>query len=231
VKFAVLVFPGSNCDIDCVKAVEDTVGQPVDYIWHTADDLSGYDCILIPGGFSYGDYLRTGAIAQFTNVMAEVRKAAEAGKYVLGICNGFQVLTEARLLPGALLRNSGLKFRCHQALLEVVNANTPFTNQYTQGEIINIPIAHGEGSYYCDEATLAQLKANNQIVFRYAAGANPNGSVEDIAGISNERGNVIGMMPHPERAVDQLLGSEDGKRMFTSILNAWREQHGAAVNG
>ncbi|MFD0711878.1 phosphoribosylformylglycinamidine synthase subunit PurQ [Paenibacillus sp. GCM10027626] len=230
-KFAVIVFPGSNCDIDCYKAVEDTIGQPVDYVWHTATDLSEYDAILVPGGFSYGDYLRCGAIARFAPVMSEVVKAAEQGKYVLGICNGFQILTEAGLLPGVLLRNNKLKFRCHSTLLEVVNANTDFTRQYSEGELINIPIAHGEGNYYCDEATLAELKANNQIVFRYKAGANPNGSVEDIAGISNKQGNVVGMMPHPERAVDQLLGSEDGKRMFTSILNAWREKHGAAVNG
>ncbi|QYR21174.1 phosphoribosylformylglycinamidine synthase subunit PurQ [Paenibacillus sp. sptzw28] len=229
-KFAVLVFPGSNCDIDCYKAVEDTIGQEVDYVWHTTTDLSGYDAILVPGGFSYGDYLRCGAIARFAPVMNEVKKAAEAGKFVLGICNGFQILTEAGLLPGALRRNSGMKFRCHSALLEVVSNETAFTNQYSKGELIDIPIAHGEGNYYCDDATLAQLKANNQIVFRYKAGANPNGSVEDIAGICNERGNVVGMMPHPERAVHQLLGSEDGKRMFTSILNAWREQNGAAVN-
>lgn len=230
-KFAVLVFPGSNCDIDCYKAVEDTIGQKVDYVWHTATDLSAYDAILVPGGFSYGDYLRCGAIARFAPVMNEVVKAAEQGKFILGICNGFQILTEAGLLPGALLRNENLKFRCHSTLLEVVNNNTPFTNQYGKGDIIDIPIAHGEGNYYCDDATLEKLQANNQIVFRYKAGANPNGSVADIAGVSNERGNVVGMMPHPERAVDQILGSEDGKRMFTSILNAWREQHGAAVNG
>ncbi len=230
-KFAVLVFPGSNCDIDCYKAVEETIGQPVDYVWHTATDLSAYDAILVPGGFSYGDYLRCGAIAHFANVMNEVKKAAEAGKYILGICNGFQILTEARLLPGALIRNNGLKFRCHQSPLEVVNNQTAFTNQYAQGEVIQIPIAHGEGNYYCDDETLAELKANNQIVFRYAGDTNPNGSVDNIAGISNKAGNVVGMMPHPERAVNQLLGSEDGKRMFTSILNAWREQHGAAVNG
>ncbi|MDQ8733895.1 MULTISPECIES: phosphoribosylformylglycinamidine synthase subunit PurQ [unclassified Paenibacillus] len=229
-KFAVLVFPGSNCDIDCFKAVEDTIGQSVDYVWHTATDLSAYDAILVPGGFSYGDYLRCGAIAQFAAVMGEVQKAAEAGKFILGICNGFQILTEAGLLPGALIRNNGLKFVCQQEQLEVVNSGTAFTNQYSQGEIITIPIAHGEGNYYCDDATLAELKANNQIVFRYAGDTNPNGSVENIAGISNKAGNVVGMMPHPERAIDQLLGSEDGKRMFTSILNAWREQHGAAVN-
>ncbi|MGO4541933.1 phosphoribosylformylglycinamidine synthase subunit PurQ [Paenibacillus sp. 2TAB19] len=230
-KFAVIVFPGSNCDIDCYKAVEETIGQPVDYVWHTATDLSAYDGILVPGGFSYGDYLRCGAIARFANVMSEVKKAADQGKFILGICNGFQILTEAGLLPGALIRNNGLKFRCHQTPLEVVNSNTAFTNEYSQGEIINIPIAHGEGNYFCDDATLAELKANNQIVFRYAGDTNPNGSVENIAGVSNKAGNVVGMMPHPERAVNQLLGSEDGKRMFTSILNAWREQHGAAVNG
>ncbi|MBW7474861.1 phosphoribosylformylglycinamidine synthase subunit PurQ [Paenibacillus oenotherae] len=230
-KFAVIVFPGSNCDIDCYKAVEETVGQPVDYVWHTATDLSAYDAILVPGGFSYGDYLRCGAIARFAPVMSEVVKAAAQGKYILGICNGFQILTEAGLLPGALRRNEGLKFRCHSTLLEVVNNGTAFTNQYAPGEIIDIPIAHGEGNYYCDEATLAELKANGQIVFRYKAGANPNGSIEDIAGISNKAGNVVGMMPHPERAISQILGSEDGKRMFTSILNAWREKNGAAVNG
>ncbi|MGK9253958.1 phosphoribosylformylglycinamidine synthase subunit PurQ [Paenibacillus humicus] len=229
-KFAVIVFPGSNCDIDCYKAVEETIGQSVDYVWHTATDLSAYDAILVPGGFSFGDYLRCGAIARFAPVMNEVVKAAEAGKYVLGICNGFQILTEAGLLPGALLRNRDLKFLCHQSPLEVVNAATPFTNQYAPGEVISIPIAHGEGNYYCDDETLESLRANNQIVFRYANGGNPNGSVYDIAGVSNERGNVVGMMPHPERAVDQILGSEDGKRMFTSILNAWREQHDAAVN-
>ncbi|REE90586.1 phosphoribosylformylglycinamidine synthase subunit I [Paenibacillus taihuensis] len=230
-KFAVLVFPGSNCDIDCYKAVEDTIGQSVDYVWHTATDLSAYDAILVPGGFSYGDYLRCGAIARFAPVMSEVVKAAEQGKFILGICNGFQILTEAGLLPGALRRNNGMKFICAQTQLEVVNNTSAFTGEYNKGEIIDIPIAHGEGNYYCDEETLAQLKKNNQIVFRYAGDTNPNGSIENIAGICNERGNVVGMMPHPERAVDEILGSADGKRMFTSILNAWREQHGAAVNG
>lgn len=230
-KFAVLVFPGSNCDIDCYKAVEQTIGQEVDYVWHTATDLSKYDGILVPGGFSYGDYLRCGAMASFANVMSEVKKAAEAGKYILGICNGFQILTEANLLPGALIRNTNLKFRCHQTPLEVVNNNNLFTREYKQGEIINIPIAHGEGNYFCDDATLAELEANNQIIFRYAGDTNPNGSIDNIAGISNKAGNVVGMMPHPERAVNELLGSEDGKRMFTSILNAWREQHGTAING
>lgn len=226
-KFAVIVFPGSNCDIDCYKAVEDTIGQSVDYVFHTATDLSEYDAILIPGGFSYGDYLRCGAIAQFAPVMTEIRKAAEAGKFVLGICNGFQILTESGLLPGALIRNNSLKFRCHQMNLVVENTSTAFTNAYSQGDIIDIPIAHGEGSYFVDEETLASLKANNQIVFRYL-GSNPNGSVENIAGVSNEAGNVVGMMPHPERAVAEILGSADGVRMFTSVLNAWRERNGAA---
>ncbi|WP_054943739.1 phosphoribosylformylglycinamidine synthase subunit PurQ [Paenibacillus ihuae] len=225
-KFAVLVFPGSNCDIDCYKAVEDSLGEPVDYVWHTATDLSAYDCILVPGGFSYGDYLRCGAISRFAPVMAEVAKAAEQGKFVLGICNGFQILTEAGLLPGALRRNMSMKFRCHDTVLKVVNNTTPFTVDYAKDEEIVIPIAHGEGNYYCDEETLASLKANNQIVFTYSD--NPNGSVADIAGISNAAGNVVGMMPHPERAANSLLGSEDGKRMFTSILKTWRDRYDAA---
>lgn len=229
-NFAVLVFPGSNCDIDCYKAVEETIGQPVSYVWHTETDLSGYDCILVPGGFSYGDYLRCGAIARFAPVMGALQKAAEEGKYILGICNGFQILTEAGLLPGALLRNRSLKFRCHPSPLKVVNAETPFTNQYQEGEIVDIPIAHGEGNYYCDEETLKELRQNNRIVFRYE-GENPNGSIDDIAGICSPNGRVVGMMPHPERAISELLGSQDGKKMFTSILNHWRETHDAAVIG
>lgn len=225
-KFAVLVFPGSNCDIDCFKAVEETVGQTVDYVWHTSTDLSAYDCIIVPGGFSYGDYLRCGAISRFAPVMNEVAKAAEQGKYIIGICNGFQILTEAGLLPGALLRNEGMKFICHDSVLKVENNNTPFTREYEAGEEIVIPIAHGEGNYYCDEETLAEITANNQIVFTYKN--NPNGSLNNIAGVSNKAGNVVGMMPHPERAVNEVLGTTDGKRMFTSILNAWRDQHDAA---
>lgn len=225
-KFAVLVFPGSNCDIDCYKAVEETIGQTVDYVWHTATDLSAYDCIIVPGGFSYGDYLRCGAISRFAPVMNEVAKAAEQGKYIIGICNGFQILTEAGLLPGALLRNEGMKFICHDAVLKVENNNTPFTREYEAGEEIVIPIAHGEGNYYCDEETLAEITANNQIVFTYKN--NHNGSLNNIAGVSNKAGNVVGMMPHPERAVNEVLGTTDGKRMFTSILNAWRDQHDAA---
>lgn len=225
-KFAVLVFPGSNCDIDCYKAVENVLGEPVDYVWHTATDLSPYDCILVPGGFSYGDYLRCGAISRFAPVMNEVAKAAEEGKFVLGICNGFQILTEAGLLPGALRRNMSMKFACRDTVLKVENNQTPFTRDYEVGEEIVIPIAHGEGNYYCDEETLEELRANNQIAFRYKS--NPNGSVDDIAGVTNKKGNVLGMMPHPERAVNEILGTTDGKKMFTSIINAWREQHDAA---
>ncbi|MGY3188957.1 phosphoribosylformylglycinamidine synthase subunit PurQ [Lysinibacillus sp. TE18511] len=223
-KFAVLVFPGSNCDIDMYHAIKDELGEEVEYVWHTETDLSSFDGILVPGGFSYGDYLRCGAMANQSNIMAEVKKAADAGKPVLGVCNGFQILTEAGLLPGALLRNKNLKFMCRTIQLKVENNKTLFTNQYEQGQIINIPIAHGEGNYYCDEETLQKLKDNNQIVFTYS-GENPNGSLEDIAGIVNERGNVLGMMPHPERAVDALVGGADGLAVFKSIVKQWRENH------
>ncbi|MGG0655122.1 phosphoribosylformylglycinamidine synthase subunit PurQ [Rummeliibacillus pycnus] len=223
-KFAVLVFPGSNCDLDMYHAIQDELGEEAEYVWHDATDLSGYDGILLPGGFSYGDYLRCGAIARFSNVMAEVVKAAEAGKPVLGVCNGFQILTEAGLLPGALLRNKNLKFMCRTVDLKVVNNNTLFTNQYDLDEVIQIPIAHGEGNYYCDEETLQQLKDNNQIVFTYAS-ENPNGSLENIAGIINEKGNVLGMMPHPERAVNELIGGADGLAVFKSIVKQWRESY------
>ncbi|GAA0362356.1 phosphoribosylformylglycinamidine synthase subunit PurQ [Bacillus horti] len=222
-KFAVLVFPGSNCDVDMYHAIKDGLQEEVEYVWHHETDLSSFDAILLPGGFSYGDYLRAGAIARFSPVMGEVVKAAEQGKLILGVCNGFQVLLEAGLLPGAMRRNESLKFRCFQTPLKVENAQTPFTRDYTQGETISIPVAHGEGNYYCDEQTLKELEANNQIVFRYAE--NPNGSLKDIAGITNKAGNVLGMMPHPERAMEELLGSADGKRLFTSILAAWREKH------
>jgi len=223
-KFAVLVFPGSNCDIDMYHAIKDELGEEVEYVWHTATDLSGFDGVLVPGGFSYGDYLRCGAMANQSNIMTEVKKAADAGKPVLGVCNGFQILTEAGLLPGALMRNKNLKFMGRTVQLKVNNNNTLFTNQYEPGQIINIPIAHGEGNYYCDEETLQKLKDNNQIVFTYS-GENPNGSLEDIAGIINERGNVLGMMPHPERAVDALVGGADGLAVFKSIVKQWRENH------
>ncbi|WP_423800452.1 phosphoribosylformylglycinamidine synthase subunit PurQ [Neobacillus sp. SAB-20_R2A] len=222
-KFAVIVFPGSNCDIDMYHAVKDELGEEVEYVWHDTDNLDEFDGILLPGGFSYGDYLRTGAIARFSKVMKEVIKAAEAGKPVMGVCNGFQILLEAGLLPGAMRRNESLSFICKPVELKVENNESMFTGEYEQGQTITIPVAHGEGNYYCDEATLEQLKANNQIVFTYQQ--NPNGSLADIAGIINEKGNVLGMMPHPERAVDSLLGSADGLKMFQSIVKAWREVH------
>lgn len=223
-KFAVIVFPGSNCDLDMYHAIKDELGEEVEYVWHDAKDLSEFDGILLPGGFSYGDYLRCGAMANQSNVMSEVVKAAEAGKPILGICNGFQVLTEAGLLPGALLRNKNLKFMCRTVELKVVNNATQFTTGYEKDEIIQIPIAHGEGNYYCDDETLTRLKENNQIVFQYAS-EGPNGSIEDIAGIVNEKGNVLGMMPHPERAVHDLIGGSDGLALFKSIVKQWRETH------
>lgn len=223
-KFAVIVFPGSNCDVDMYHAIEDALGEEVEYVWHSADNLDQYDGVLLPGGFSYGDYLRCGAIARFSNIMSEVVKAAAAGKPVLGVCNGFQILVEAGLLPGALHRNDGLKFICRDVQLKVENNESIFTTGYQKDEVITVPIAHGEGNYYCDDATLAELKENNQIIFTYA-GENPNGSLENIAGITNKQGNVLGMMPHPERAVEELLGSQDGLKIFQSIVKNWRETH------
>ncbi|WP_042357561.1 phosphoribosylformylglycinamidine synthase subunit PurQ [Bacillus rubiinfantis] len=222
-KFAVIVFPGSNCDVDMYHAIKDELGEEVDYVWHDADSLDDYDGILLPGGFSYGDYLRTGAIARFSNVMKEVVKAAETGKPILGVCNGFQILLEAGLLPGAMRRNESLSFICKPVQLRVENSNTMFTANYERGQTITVPVAHGEGNYYCDAQTLADLKKNNRIVFSYLV--NPNGSLENIAGIMNEKGNVLGMMPHPERAVDTLLGSADGLKLFQSIVKTWRESH------
>ena len=229
-KTAVLVFPGSTCDVDCHRAVASVLNVPVEFVPHTQEDLSGYDFLIVPGGFSYGDYLRAGAIARFAPALAGVRAAADRGAYVLGICNGFQILLESGLLPGAMRRNASLTFRCHAQPLRVENASTPFTSGYAAGEIVDLPVAHGEGNYYCDDATLARLRANEQIVFTYE-GENPNGSVADIAGICNEAGNVLGMMPHPERAVDELLGSADGIPLFASVLQSWKERRGAAVAG
>ncbi|WP_017729203.1 phosphoribosylformylglycinamidine synthase subunit PurQ [Halalkalibacterium ligniniphilum] len=222
-KFAVIVFPGSNCDADMYHAIKDALGEEVDYVWHTETSLEGYDGILLPGGFSYGDYLRSGAIARFSPVMNEVVKAANNGVPTLGVCNGFQVLLEAGLLPGAMQRNEQLKFICRPVELVVENNETMFTSAYEQGETITIPVAHGEGNYFCDDETLAELEANKQIVFRYVDRV--NGSRENIAGIMNKQGNVLGMMPHPERAVEDLLGSSDGLRLFQSILRNWRESH------
>ncbi len=220
-KFAVIVFPGSNCDIDMYHAIRDELGEEAEYVWHTETNLEGYDAVLLPGGFSYGDYLRCGAIARFSPIMEAVKRAAKDGIPILGVCNGFQVLLEAGLLPGAMQRNADLKFICKPQKLRVVNNNTSFTRCFTKNELITIPIAHGEGNYYCDEETLEQLKTQNRILFTYES--NPNGSYQDIAGIMNEQGNVLGMMPHPERAVSSLLGSADGIKLFKSVVQYWRE--------
>jgi phosphoribosylformylglycinamidine synthase I len=221
-KAGVIVFPGSNCDRDAYHALRDVLGYSVDYLWHDeAPDLSDYGLVIVPGGFSYGDYLRPGAIARFARIMDSLRAYAERGGRVLGICNGFQTLCEAGLLPGALTRNIGLKFRCMPVHIRVENAETPFTRRYRQGEVLRIPIAHGDGRYVCDEATLQHLRTSGQIIFRYcsATGAlgeawNPNGSVDHIAGVANAQFNVLGMMPHPERACEMLLGSEDGRKLL-----------------
>ncbi|WP_353948473.1 phosphoribosylformylglycinamidine synthase subunit PurQ [Sporolactobacillus sp. Y61] len=226
-KTAVIVFPGSNCDQDMYYAIKDGLGEDVEYVWHGETSLEGFDAVMIPGGFSYGDYLRCGAIARFSGIMPAVIRAAREGKPVLGVCNGFQILTESGLLPGALLKNRDLKFICETVHLKVENNRTLFTSLYQKGETIRIPIAHGEGNYFCDDQTLKELKENHRIVFSYA-GENPNGSMANIAGIVNSSGNVLGMMPHPERAADALLGNVDGLRLFKSILNNWRESAHAA---
>ncbi|ETA74434.1 phosphoribosylformylglycinamidine synthase subunit PurQ [Ligilactobacillus equi] len=218
-KFAVVVFPGSNCDVDLFETLDNILKVDVEYVDYRQDSLDGFDAVMIPGGFSYGDYLRSGAIASLAPIMQPIKEFAQAGKPVFGTCNGFQILTEAGLLPGALKRNDSLKFICKTVQLEVVNNQTAFTNQYQTQEHIALPIAHADGSYYADEATLAELEANGQVVFRYV-GENPNGSLHDIAGITNKAGNVLGMMPHPERAVEALLGNEDGLRLFLSILES-----------
>lgn len=214
-KFAVIVFPGSNCDADMLWAIRDIVGVEAEYVRYDETSLQGYDGVLLPGGFSYGDYLRCGAIARFSAIMKEVVRFAEEGKPVFGTCNGFQILTEAGLLPGVLKKNDSLRFICKTVPLKV-NNQTAFTSEYETDEIVQLPVAHGEGNYFCDDQTLQELKANNQIVFTYAE--NINGSVANIAGITNKAGNVLGMMPHPERAMEALLGSEDGKRFFASML-------------
>lgn len=217
-KFAVIQFPGSNCDIDLYEALHTVCGADVAYVPSKESSLDGFDAVMLPGGFSYGDYLRAGAIARFTNIMPAIIDMANAGKPVFGTCNGFQILTEAGLLLGALKRNNSLKFVCKTVELEVENNNTIFTSEYQKGEKINLPIAHADGSFYADSETLKQIEDNGQVVFRYSK-ENPNGSLNNIAGITNERGNVLGMMPHPERAVEALLGNTDGLRLFKSILD------------
>lgn len=222
-KFAVVVFPGTSCEVDTYDVIKNNLNEEVEYVSHLSENLDAYDAILIPGGASCGDAVRPGAIANMQPVMKAVQKAAESGKLVFGIGNGFQILLEAGLLPGAMLKNINLKFICKPTQLKVENNDTAYTSAYEKGEQLNIPIAHGKGNYYCDEATLAELKENNQIIFTYTS--NPNGSVENIAGITNKQGNILGMMPHPERAVDSLFGSEDGLKIFQSIVRNWRESH------
>lgn len=226
-KFGVIIFPGSNCDQDSYHAAVVATGQQATFLWHESHDLENCDAIIVPGGFAYGDYLRTGAIARFAPIMQEVARFAASGGLVIGICNGFQILCEAGLLPGALMRNAGLKYVCRQVHLRVENADTPFTNACMKGEILQIPVGHMEGNYYCDPAILEQLKQQNRIVFRYCtpsgeitAPANPNGSLENIAGICNREGNVLGMMPHPDRCSEGLLGSADGVKIFQSMAAA-----------
>lgn len=226
-KFGVLVFPGSNCDRDVVWVTEGLLKQPTRLVWHQDRDIADIDVIVVPGGFSYGDYLRCGAIARFSPVMNEVVKHAEQGKWVIGICNGFQVLTEVGLLPGALTRNRDLHFICDRAPLKVERTNLPWTSGYSPGEIITLPIAHGEGCYYADADTLKQIEDNQQVLFRYCTAngeinceGNPNGSLNNIAGICNQKGNVVGMMPHPERASDEAIGGTNGLKLFQGILAA-----------
>lgn len=216
-KFGVLVFPGSNCDRDVLYVTRDLLKQPTRMVWHEETDISDLDVVIVPGGFSYGDYLRCGAIARFSPVMQATIEHANKGKLVLGICNGFQVLTEAGLLPGALVRNRDLHFICDRVPLRVERTDTPWTQFYQKGEVITLPIAHGEGNYYADADTLARLEDNGQVLFRYE-GENPNGSLNNIAGICNEKGNVLGMMPHPERASDKMLGGTDGFKLFEALL-------------
>jgi phosphoribosylformylglycinamidine synthase I len=226
-KFGVLVFPGSNCDHDTFHVVAEIAHQPVTFLWHETEDLENSDAILIPGGFAYGDYLRTGAIAHFAPVMQAVKRFAAQGGLVLGICNGFQILCESGLLPGALMRNTGLKYICKQVYVRTETTDSPFTNALAPGQVLQIPIGHMEGNYFCDPETLATLERDRRIAFRYATAkgeitpeANPNGSIANIAGILNEGRNVLGMMPHPDRSSEQLLGSSDGLGVFASMVAA-----------
>ncbi len=227
-RWGVIVFPGSNCDHDCYHVIKHVLKEPVDFIWHKESELSGYDCLVLPGGFSYGDYLRTGSIARFSPIMAAVIDFAAQGGLVLGICNGFQILLEAGLLPGAMHRNEGLKFICRYLDMRVENTQIPFTADCKTGQVLRIPVAHMEGNYYADKAAIARMKERGQIVMRYCGPDggvgdefNPNGSMENIAAVCNEKGNVMGMMPHPERCSESVLGTEDGKLIFSSIINSF----------
>jgi phosphoribosylformylglycinamidine synthase I len=224
-RFGVVVFPGSNCDHDCHYVLSHVLEQDVDYVWHGSTDVSRYDCLVLPGGFSYGDYLRTGAVARFSPVMSAVEKFAESGRMVIGICNGFQILLEAGLLPGAIMRNVGLKFICRFVDIRVETTNTPWTSAAHQGQVLRIPIAHNEGNYQVPSDVLEEMKRKGQIVFRYCSPEgsvlpefNPNGATENIAGVCNAQGNVLGMMPHPERASEEELSSADGMVIWRSLL-------------
>jgi phosphoribosylformylglycinamidine synthase len=230
-KFGVIVFPGTWSDVDCYYALDKVIGQPVSYIWHRETNLAGYDCVILPGGFSYGDYLRAGAIARFAPIMAEVERFARRGGLVFGICNGFQILCESGLLPGCLMTNNHLEFRCQPVDLRVETASTPFTCQCQKGQVLQIPISHHDGNYYADENTLQQLEDNGQIAFRYCTpkgevteAANPNGSLHNIAGITNKKGNVLGMMPHPERVCEEIIGGVDGAMLFQSLVADWQRR-------
>jgi phosphoribosylformylglycinamidine synthase len=229
-RWGVVIFPGTNCDLDTLHVLQDVLGQEARPVWHEETDLSGLDALVLPGGFAHGDYLRAGAVARFSPVMEAVRAFAEAGKPVLGICNGFQVLLEAGLLPGAMLRNRGQNFVCRWVHLRVESGESPFLRGFRPGEVLRMPVAHGEGNYYADEETLARMRAHGQVLLRYctrsgetAAAANPNGSLENIAGVCSEAGNVMGLMPHPERASEPLLGSKDGRRLFESAIHSFAE--------
>jgi phosphoribosylformylglycinamidine synthase subunit PurQ / glutaminase len=226
-KFGVIVFPGSNCDHDAYHVISKHVGQPVDFIWHRDTDLSTYDAVIIPGGFSYGDYLRAGALASFSPVMASVKEFASRGRVVLGICNGFQILCESGLLPGALIRNKELHFVCQHVNVRVETTETPFTHELRGGQVLSLPVAHAEGNYVCDDETYDELVREDRVVFRYCdpeggagEGSNLNGSRDHIAGICSRERNVLGLMPHPERACDPLLGSTSGRPLFESLIKA-----------
>ena len=231
-KIGVLVFPGSNCDHDTYHVIAEVAKQPVTFLWHDSPSLENCDAILVPGGFAYGDYLRTGAIARFSPVMQSVKKFADGGGPVLGICNGFQILCEAGLLPGALMRNAGLKYICKQVYLRTETTNSPFTQTLKAGEVLKMPVGHMEGNYFCDEATLAALRADDRVAFRYTTSegertreANPNGALDNIAGILSEGRNVLGMMPHPDRSSEAMLGSADGFKIFESLVGTLATAH------
>jgi phosphoribosylformylglycinamidine synthase len=227
-KFAIIVFPGSNCDHDCYHVVKHVMGQEAEYVWHKDTSLEGFDCVILPGGFSYGDYLRTGSIAKFSPIMTEVAAFAASGKLVLGICNGFQILCEAGLLPGVLMRNKALKFICKNVSVRVESNESVFTSAYKAREVLTIPVAHADGNYFATTETIKELEDSGRVLLRYSTpdgelsgASNPNGSLGNIAGIVNEKGNVLGLMPHPERASEAALGNTDGKGMFESIITSF----------